>query len=371
MSESAEAGLEEERRVRREKKEKKKRKKEKKEKKRKKKRGRSGEDDGGGGLLSGDFFVSSMAKRPDLYSDDDEEGDEGRGSEAEGDGEDAMAVLQAKKPSKRRRKGDAYDALEVLDAVRAYREAVGDDDAQPEALMRVAAAGADKAGAGNGKRGGAAPNDGEEDGDGGEGDGSGSEDDSDDDDVVFVPGAPGSRSLRQSVRGTGGAKPSTEAQLALLHAEPELYVELARAKAKLTESSRTAAQAVRSASLADAEVGDEELRELPPPPSAVAAAAAERQGAEDADADGGGGGGARVTILVRGGPLPKEGVSVALRPSRPFLKLYNYLAKKHGMARGSFDLVFDGDRLETSQTPAELDMEDEDLVDLNVHGSGK
>ena len=50
--------------------------------------------------------------------------------------------------------------------------------------------------------------------------------------------------------------------------------------------------------------------------------------------------------------------------SGPLMKLMNAFCSREGISTNSVRFLFDGNRVNETQTPAQLDMEDGDLIDL-------
>lgn len=80
--------------------------------------------------------------------------------------------------------------------------------------------------------------------------------------------------------------------------------------------------------------------------------------------------GADNTINVR--VVNSDGNEIYFRIKRttPFRRLFSTYHTKVGSPAGSFRFFFDGRRLEEDQTPAELEMNDQDLIDALVTQTG-
>jgi hypothetical protein len=74
--------------------------------------------------------------------------------------------------------------------------------------------------------------------------------------------------------------------------------------------------------------------------------------------------GEKIGINVRCGQT--ETLKFNLGMNDPFEKLINGVSKKKGLPKDKIKLVFDGSALNPKQTPEDLDMEDDDLVELKI-----
>ena len=58
------------------------------------------------------------------------------------------------------------------------------------------------------------------------------------------------------------------------------------------------------------------------------------------------------------------------RLTTPLEKLMKAFCQRNGVAQSSVRFLFDGNRVSPHQTPAELEMEDEDVIDVMVEQQG-
>jgi hypothetical protein len=59
-----------------------------------------------------------------------------------------------------------------------------------------------------------------------------------------------------------------------------------------------------------------------------------------------------------------------IKRDRPFAKLFSHYYKQSGLQPGSVRFIFDGTRIDESQTPQDLDMEDHSIIDAAVQQIG-
>ncbi|GAA5853483.1 hypothetical protein JCM8547_002474 [Rhodosporidiobolus lusitaniae] len=66
----------------------------------------------------------------------------------------------------------------------------------------------------------------------------------------------------------------------------------------------------------------------------------------------------------------QDSVTMNVKSTTRFEKIFNAVAKHKGIAVGSFKLTMDGNRITTDDTPASLEMEEEEQVDCHVEQVG-
>ncbi len=93
----------------------------------------------------------------------------------------------------------------------------------------------------------------------------------------------------------------------------------------------------------------EAISDSPPPP-------VEEEEVEDR--------GEKISIQVRIGK--EEVLKFNIGTKNTFEKLMNGISKKKGIPKEQFKLLFDGQSLKPNQTPEDLDMEDDDLIELKM-----
>ena len=108
-------------------------------------------------------------------------------------------------------------------------------------------------------------------------------------------------------------------------------------------------------------------------PAAAPAASATAPAAAPAPADG-------VLNLKVEGPPPEDDIHLRLKPTTKLVKVYKAVADRKGLEGPkldgtmneslSFRLMFDGGRLNMMLTPADYDMEDNDVIDFFVQAEG-
>ncbi|KAH7886588.1 ubiquitin-related domain-containing protein [Phlebopus sp. FC_14] len=66
-------------------------------------------------------------------------------------------------------------------------------------------------------------------------------------------------------------------------------------------------------------------------------------------------------------------ITVKVKPNMPFKKIFDAAEKRFGKDSNTFKFVFEGKRLNAADTPAEMDMEDGDMIDavLEQLGGGR
>lgn len=80
------------------------------------------------------------------------------------------------------------------------------------------------------------------------------------------------------------------------------------------------------------------------------------------------GGGEHINLKV----VTQDGNEIYFKckQSTPLQKLMHAFCQRQGVAMGSVRFLFDGARLNETQTPKELDMEDGDVIDVMVEQQG-
>lgn len=59
-----------------------------------------------------------------------------------------------------------------------------------------------------------------------------------------------------------------------------------------------------------------------------------------------------------------------VKPTTPFQKIFNAFCERQGRALGAFRFLFDGKRIEPTNTPSDFDMEDGDRIDAMAEQTG-
>ena len=66
--------------------------------------------------------------------------------------------------------------------------------------------------------------------------------------------------------------------------------------------------------------------------------------------------------------MDENGIEIyfSLKPTTPLQKLMQVYCNRQGMDMKNLRFMYDGKRIEGAQTPADLDMEDGDTIDVQV-----
>ncbi|KAI0084533.1 ubiquitin-related domain-containing protein [Irpex rosettiformis] len=63
-------------------------------------------------------------------------------------------------------------------------------------------------------------------------------------------------------------------------------------------------------------------------------------------------------------------ITIKVRAITPFKKIFDAAEAQFGVQPGTFKFTFEGNRILADQTPAELEMEDEDVIDAHLQQIG-
>ncbi|KAF9040225.1 ubiquitin-like protein [Hymenopellis radicata] len=63
-------------------------------------------------------------------------------------------------------------------------------------------------------------------------------------------------------------------------------------------------------------------------------------------------------------------IAVMVRRDTRFAKVFAAAEKKFGKEPGTFKFTYEGKRIQPDQTPAEVDMEDQDTIDAHLEQTG-
>ncbi|KAI0684589.1 ubiquitin-related domain-containing protein [Cytidiella melzeri] len=65
-----------------------------------------------------------------------------------------------------------------------------------------------------------------------------------------------------------------------------------------------------------------------------------------------------------------KAITIKVRSTTVFKKIFEAAEARFGIQRGTFKFFFEGKRLHEDQTPAELNMENEDIIDAHLEQLG-